>query len=108
MTSTFVLRGRCVLLALLCVAGVGRRFTGQAWHLMTSTFVLRGRRDTSGTGLGLVTGLVPLWRCATLRGRRGTSTSFHFHCVSGGSGLAENQLANSLKDVARISRYSAI
>ena len=49
-------------LAPLCVAGVAlgdicRRFTWQAWHLVTSTFVLCGRRATCG--LALVARLVP-------------------------------------------------
>ena len=47
-------------------------FAWQAWHLVSSTFVLRGTRGAHGTGLGLVTRLVPLWRRVTLRGRRGT------------------------------------
>ena len=48
----------------LCVAGVAlgdirRRFTWQAWRLVTSSFVLCGRRATYGTGLALVARLVP-------------------------------------------------
>jgi hypothetical protein len=31
----------------------------QAWHLVTSTVILRGRRGTYGTGLALVSRLVP-------------------------------------------------
>ena len=66
-----------------------RPFAWQAWHLVTSTVTLRdrcgtwwhqivtlrGRRGTSGTGLALVTRLVPVCRCyrrSRLRGRRGT------------------------------------
>eukprot|EP00435_Cladocopium_sp_Y103_P053267 s95_g17.t1 len=49
--------------ASFCVAGMALgdmklHFVGQAWHLLTWTFVLCGRRDTYGTGLGLVTSLV--------------------------------------------------
>ena len=63
-----------------CVAGVAlgdidRHSARQAWHLVTSTFVLRGRRGTYGTGLAVVTRLVPAWRRGRrlrLRGRRGT------------------------------------
>ena len=64
-------------------------FAWQAWHLVTSAFVLRGRRGLGdidphfawqawhsyGTGLALVTRLVPVWRRGRrlrLRGRRGT------------------------------------
>ena len=41
--------------AALCVAGVAlddnhRRFTWQAWHLLTFTLVLRGRPGAHGTG----------------------------------------------------------
>ena len=59
--------------AALCVAGaalgdIDLRFAWQAWHLVTSTITLRGRRGTCGTGLALVTRLVPVCR----RGRRGT------------------------------------
>ena len=43
-------------------------FTWHAWYLATSTVVLRGRHGTFGTGLALVTRLVPLSRCATLSG----------------------------------------
>ena len=64
----------------VCVPGValgdiGFRFAWQAWHLLTSILTLRGRRGTYGTGLGLVTRLVPVWRPGRrlrLRGRRGT------------------------------------
>ena len=95
MTSSFLLRGRYlrdwagfgvpVDTAPLCVAGVAlgdirRRFTWQAWHLVTSTVVLRGRRATCGTGLALVAMLRPPLCRATLRGRRGTwwhPPSFH-------------------------------
>ena len=59
----------------LCTSKVGRLCTSKVGRLCTlhlCTFVLRGRRGTSGTGLGLVTRLVPLWRRATLCGRRGT------------------------------------
>ena len=84
-----------VVAASVCVAGValadiGLRFAWQAWHLVTSAFVLRGkrgrhlltsiltlpgRRGTYGTGLALVTRLVPVWhrgRRLRLRARRGT------------------------------------
>ena len=60
------------------------RFAWQVWYLwdwagsgdalgpaVTSTAVLRGNRGSYGTGLALVTRLVPLWRRGTLRGRRG-------------------------------------
>ena len=66
--------------AALCVAGVAlgdihRHFPWQEWRLVTSTVTLRGRRGTYGTGLALVTRLVPVCRRGrrgTLRGRRGT------------------------------------
>ena len=55
---TFVSRGRrgtishspwfCV--ASLALDDIHRRFTWQAWHLLTFTLVLRGRRGTHGTG----------------------------------------------------------
>ena len=59
----------------LCMSKVGRLCT-----LLLCTFVLRGRRGTYGTGLGLVTRLVPLWHRDTSHGRRGTwwhPSSFH-------------------------------
>ena len=96
-TKTFTFRGRRgtygtglalvtrfpfadVVAAALCVAGVAvgdinLRFAWQAWYLVTSTVTLRGRRGTCGTGLALVTRLVPVCRrCrrGSLRGRRGT------------------------------------
>ena len=63
-----------------CVAGVALgdidlRFAWQAWYLVRSTFVLRVRRGAYGTGLALVTPLVPVWRRGRrlcLHGRRGT------------------------------------
>ena len=66
--------------AAVCVAGVAlgdihRHSVWQVWRLVTSTFVLRGRRGTYGTGLALVTRLVPVWRRGRrgrLHGRRGT------------------------------------
>eukprot|EP00435_Cladocopium_sp_Y103_P049608 s1033_g15.t1 len=47
-----------------CVAGVALgdidlHFVWQAWRLVTSTCALCGRRSNYGTGLGLVTRLVP-------------------------------------------------
>ena len=47
----------------------------QAWHLVTATFTLRGRCGTYGTGLALVTRLVPVCRSGRrgcVCGRRGT------------------------------------
>ena len=50
--------------AAFCVAGVALgdmdvHPAWQAWHLVTSTVILRGRRGTYGTGLALVSRLVP-------------------------------------------------
>ena len=68
-----------VVVAAICVAGatlgdIDLRFAWQVWHLVTSTVTLRGRRGTCGTGLALVTRLVPVCRrcrCGRLRSRRG-------------------------------------
>ena len=51
-----------------CVAGVALcdihvHFVWQAWHLMTWIVTLRGRRGTYGTGLALVSRLVPRRCC---------------------------------------------
>ena len=65
---------------------IDRRFAWQAWHLVTSTFALRGRRGTYGTGLALVTSLVPVWRRGRrlrLRGRHGTWWHRPSLCVAG-------------------------
>ena len=58
-----------VVAAALCVAGVAlgdidRHFAWQAWHLVTSTWHFAGVAGvTYGTGLALVTHLVPgCWR----------------------------------------------
>ena len=76
--------------AALCVAGVAQchihlRVTWHAWRNVTSTFVLRGRRGTYGTGWRAWAGFSRLWRCGTLRGRRGAmsySSSFHLAGVA--------------------------
>ena len=59
----------------VALGDIGLRFAWQAWHLVTSILTLRGRRGTYGTGLALVTRLVPVWhrgRRLRLRARRGT------------------------------------
>ena len=64
-----------VRVAGVALGDIGFRFAWQAWHLVTSIFTLRGRRGTYGTGLALVTSLVPVWRRGRRlrsRGRRGT------------------------------------
>ena len=59
----------------VALGDIDLRFAWQAWHLLTSILTLRGRRGTFGTGVALVTRLVPVWRRGPrlrLRGRRGT------------------------------------
>ena len=59
----------------VALGDIDLHFAWQAWHLATLTFTLRGRRGTYGSGLALVTRLVPggrRCRRGTLRGRRGT------------------------------------
>ena len=59
----------------VALGDIDHHFAWQAWYLVTSTVTLRGRRGTYGTGLALVTRLVPVCRRgrrSALRGRRGT------------------------------------
>ena len=87
-----------VVAAGVALGDIDRHFAWQAWHLVTSTVTLHGRRGTYGTGLALVTRLVPIswspWHFAwqawylvtstlTLRGRRGTWWHRPSLCVAG-------------------------
>eukprot|EP00435_Cladocopium_sp_Y103_P018190 s2129_g4.t1 len=69
-------------MASVALGDICLRFVWQAWRLVTWTFTLCGGRGTYGTGLALVTRLVPCDAAPLWRGRRGTWRHRPSFCVA--------------------------